>query len=116
MRYLGPFPDDTPDADAGGLHLALNAGKESMVLDLEAEAGRRALRELLDAADLYIAPGPSLVDSLAIAGEPPLSETLPALVRAVHTPFGADGPYAGRATSEIVDWAMGGPMVPSDPM
>jgi crotonobetainyl-CoA:carnitine CoA-transferase CaiB-like acyl-CoA transferase len=79
LRQLGPFPGDAFDVEAGGLHVALDAGKESVVLDLEAEPGRRALRELLDAADVYIARGPSLVDSLAIAGEPPLAAALPAL-------------------------------------
>ena len=40
LRALGPFPGDRPDLEAGGLHLALNAGKRSLVLDLESREGR----------------------------------------------------------------------------
>ena len=35
LRALGPFPGDVPDRERGGLHLGLNAGKESIALDLD---------------------------------------------------------------------------------
>ena len=108
LRRLGPFPGDRPDPELGGLHLALNAGKESVVLDLEGASGRRELRRLLGTAEILLEPaGPGVTGGLD-AGDDELSRGHPALVRVSHSPFGAEGPYAGRLGSEIVDYAMGG--------
>ena len=108
LRALGPFPNDEPDAERGGLHLALNAGKESLVLDLAGAEGRAALRALLAGADVLIeSAGPGGDGELDFAA---LAAEFPSLVHASHSPFGLDGPYAGRVTSEIVDYAMGGYM------
>ena len=110
LRALGPFPGDRPDLEAGGLHLALNAGKRSVVLDLESGAGRERLRALATQADiLFENAGPGVMDGRGL-GPDTLLEANPELVYASHSPFGLTGPYARRATSEIVDWAMGGYM------
>lgn len=108
LRRLGPFSGDRPDPERGGLHLALNAGKESIVLDPGGSAGRRELEQLLDSADVLLeSAGPGVMDSLGL-GYRELASERPALVYASHSPFGSDGPYAGRVGSEIVDYAMGG--------
>jgi crotonobetainyl-CoA:carnitine CoA-transferase CaiB-like acyl-CoA transferase len=110
LRQMGPFPEDRPDIEAGGLHRALNAGKESVVLDLDTEAGRAAFRDLVLGADAVLeseGPGVMAERGLAFAD---LEGARPNLVYASHSPFGQDGPYAGWATSEIVDYAMGGYM------
>ncbi|MEX1021749.1 MAG: CoA transferase, partial [Dehalococcoidia bacterium] len=110
LRRLGPFEGDAPDVEGGGLHRALNAGKESVALDLDSEAGRAAFRSLVLAADAVLesaAPGVMVARGL---GYDDLAGERPDLVYASHTPFGQDGPYAGWATSEIVDYAMGGYM------
>ncbi len=110
LRHLGPFPDDVSDIESGGLHRALNAGKESAVLDLDSDDGRTQFRALARGADAVLEsapPGRMAERGLAFAD---LSRERPDLVYASHTPFGQDGPYAGWATSEIVDYAMGGYM------
>ena len=110
LRALGPFPGDVPDGEVGGLHLALNAGKESVVVDLDRAEGQARLRALARGADVLLesaAPGAMAARGLDFAA---LSADHPALVYASHSPFGQDGPYAHRATSEIVDYAMGGYM------
>ncbi len=108
LRRLGPFPGDRPDPERGGLHLALNAGKESVVLDLRNASGRRELGRLLDSAEILIeSAGSGAMDALGL-GYRELSAERPALVWASHSPFGLEGPYAGRLGSEIVDYAMGG--------
>ena len=108
LRRLGPFADDLPEPERGGLHLALNAGKESVVLDVHSSAGRGELKRLLATADILLeTAGPGVMDSLGL-GYGELASEFPALVYASHSPFGSDGPYAGRLSSEIVDYAMGG--------
>ena len=108
LRALGPFPGDRPDLEAGGLHLALNAGKRSLVLDLESREGQERLRALAARADILLeGTGPGVMEARGLGPER-LLEANPALVYASHAPFGLSGPYARRATSEIVDWAMGG--------
>ena len=108
LRSLGPFPGDEHDPELGELHLALNAGKES--LDLDASEGQARLRDLVTAADLLLeSAGPVAMAARGLGFEP-LHELHRALVYGSHSPFGSQGPYAGRATSEIVDYAMGGYM------
>ena len=108
LRALGPFPGDSPDIEAGGLHLALNAGKRSLVLDLESGEGRERLRALAAQADILLeGAGPGVMEGRDLGPER-LLEANPQLVYASHSPFGLTGPYARRVTSEIVDWAMGG--------
>lgn len=110
LRRLGPFPGDQPDVERGGLHLALNAGKESVVLDLSSPEGQSRFRELVGGAEVVLdSAGPGVMAARGLSYES-LREGHPALVSATHSPFGLEGPYAGRATSEIVDYAMGGYM------
>lgn len=110
LRALGPFPGDRVDLEAGGLHLALNAGKRSIVLDLESRAGRERFRALAERADVLLENGgPGVMEGRGL-GPGVLIEANPGLAYASQSPFGLTGPYAGRATSEIVDWAMGGYM------
>ena len=110
LRALGPFPDDRPHPELGGLHLALNAGKESLLLDLDAADGQARLRTLVAGADILLeSAGPGVMSARGL-GADKLLTLRPALVYASHSPFGQNGPYACRATSEIVDYAMGGYM------
>ena len=110
LRALGPFPGDTPDLEAGGVHLALNAGKRSVVLDLESRAGQEGFRALAAQADIVLeSAGPGVMQGRGL-GPDVLLQTNADLVYASHSPFGLTGSYARRVTSEIVDWAMGGYM------
>ena len=116
LRALGPFAGDAPSVEArvegrvegGGLHLALDAGKRSIALDPALPADAARLRELVASADVLIEDRGA--DAMAALGleEAAARAANPRLVYASHSPFGADGPYAGRSSSEIVDYAMGG--------
>jgi crotonobetainyl-CoA:carnitine CoA-transferase CaiB-like acyl-CoA transferase len=108
LRALGPFAEDAPDLEAGGLHLALNAGKSSVVLDLDEGGDRERFCALLEGADVLLeSAGPGMMERRGLGYEQ-LRERFPRLVVGSQSPFGLDGPYAGRVTSEIVDYAMGG--------
>ncbi|MEE8338012.1 MAG: CoA transferase [Dehalococcoidia bacterium] len=110
LRAAGPFPGDASDPERGGLHLALNAGKESVVADIESDAGRAQLRELIAGADIFMeSAGPGGLEAVGLDAASLLA-LHPSLVYASHSPFGLTGPYAGRTTTEIVDYAMGGYM------
>ena len=47
LRAHGPFRDDKPSLDEGGLHLALDGGKRSIVLDLESGEDRSVAERLI---------------------------------------------------------------------
>ncbi len=120
IRQLGPFAGEDPYPDPsslgaelleqGGLHLALNAGKESVALDLDSEPGRERLAALTRGADLLI--GPHSPGDLARRGVDleALEARHPALVYAAATAYGWEGPHAVRRSSEIADYALGGSM------
>jgi crotonobetainyl-CoA:carnitine CoA-transferase CaiB-like acyl-CoA transferase len=110
VRRLGPFPDDRPDQETGGLHLHLNAGKRSAVLDLENASDREPLFSLLGRADVLIESlSPGRAASLGLEHDELVARN-PRLVAVSVTPFGRSGPYSGWKTDEVVDWAMGGYM------
>ncbi|MCY4641018.1 MAG: CoA transferase [Chloroflexi bacterium] len=120
LRRLGPFPGAEPHPDPalidaellerGGLHLALNAGKESSALDLGSGAGRSRLAALARGADLLIgSQSPADLERLGVGLERLEAEN-PALVYAAATAYGWEGPHAGRRSSEIADYATGGSM------
>ena len=120
LRRLGPFPGPEPYPDPslvdagllerGGLHLALNAGKESVALDPGSAAGRSRLAELARGADLLLGShAPADLGALGVDLEG-LEAEHPALVYAAATAYGWEGPHAGRRSSEIADYATGGSM------
>ena len=101
-RAYGPFPESGPDPERSGLFLYGNAGKESVVLDLETGAGRRGLAELAAHADVLIDDDTAPGELDALAG------TNPALVRVSITPFGLTGPYAGWKAEHLTISHAGG--------
>ena len=108
VRAMPPFPGDEPHPETSARHLHLNAGKRSVVLDLETDEGRADLRRLVATSDALIdsfAPGYLAERRL---GYDDLIELKPDLVMASVTHFGQDGPYAGYVGTEIVDVALGG--------
>jgi crotonobetainyl-CoA:carnitine CoA-transferase CaiB-like acyl-CoA transferase len=109
-RAMGPYPDDCPDREVSGTFLHLNTNKESIVVDLSIAAGVDVLRALLSQANVVVEsfePG-----TLAAWGLDPaeLIAEHPALVVTSVTPFGQTGPYRTMQMTEIVAFAMGGPM------
>jgi crotonobetainyl-CoA:carnitine CoA-transferase CaiB-like acyl-CoA transferase len=59
VRSASPFLRETCDFEHGAYHQFLNAGKESVVLDLTTAAGENALRRLVQAAGCAIVTTPA---------------------------------------------------------
>ena len=105
-RDIGPFFGGVPDREQSVFVSHYNAGKRSVVLDLERE--RASLERLLDGADVLSSPArPS---ELRRRGLDPaaLIERRPRLIVAAISPFGLDGPRAEWRSSDTVAQALGG--------
>lgn len=93
LRRLGPFPDDTPSLERGGMHVALDTGKRSIALDLATPSGLAVLDRLADGADLVLihadaSDAAELREGLRTLEHPPSIVVL--------TEHGLEGPYSGR--------------------
>lgn len=100
IRRQGPFKNDLPDNEAGGLHLFLNRNKRSVTLNLGQAAGRRLLREIAGQAQLLIDASP-LSETPAIDHDA-LMAADPRLVIVSITPFGRNGPFALYAGGTLI--------------
>jgi len=107
-RRRGPFPDARPDPEASGLFLYLNVNKRGIVLDADHAHDRARLDGLLARADVFVTDSPA--DRLDAAGVAPaaLRTRHPRLVATTLSPFGSEGPWAGRRGDDIVTWAASG--------
>ena len=92
LRDYGPFPDDLPHSERGGLFHYLNAGKRSVTLDPAPRSGERLALELSRWADVVVTDG-SIPASLRdlLAGE---AARDPTLIWTQVSVFGNDGPHA----------------------
>jgi crotonobetainyl-CoA:carnitine CoA-transferase CaiB-like acyl-CoA transferase len=115
-RTLGPFPDDEPHPDKGGLFIHLNGCKKSVTLDIETESGRDLLRRLIATADVLVeSEPPGRMASLGL-GYDDLKTDHPDLVYCSVTPFGQTGPYAAYKGNSLTALALSGLMyVTGDP-
>ncbi len=115
IRLAGPFRDDVPHLDGGGLHRLLNAGKRSIALDLATGEGAARLEPLLRGSDLLLA---SWRTPCALPlGEPErMRERFPDTTYVSISEFGSDGPYATReADSHIMEALAGNSYVSGNP-
>jgi crotonobetainyl-CoA:carnitine CoA-transferase CaiB-like acyl-CoA transferase len=88
--------------------MVLNAGKRSLTLNLEREAGARIFKRLVTEADLVIESfQPGYLNKLGIDHEE-LRRDNPRLVWVSVTGFGQDGPYRDYKWSDLIGLAMGG--------
>jgi crotonobetainyl-CoA:carnitine CoA-transferase CaiB-like acyl-CoA transferase len=104
-----PFvgPDSAPEAT---YFLSCNRNKESVVLDLKAEEGRRDLERLLGHADVLVENfRPGVLDRLGFSAAR-LSALNPRLVTLSITGFGHDGPEGARAGYDQIAQGEGGLM------
>jgi len=107
--------DDTrafpPFVDGQSAYFAtLNAGKQSIALDLKAEADREIFDRLLTRADVLIENyRPGVMARLGY-GWDDLSARLPRLICAAVSGFGQTGPDAGKPAYDMVVQARGGVM------
>ena len=109
-RGRGPFHDDAPDPDFGGLYLYLNANKRGVTLDLETSSGRASFGELASRADVVVVNG--LTRDLERLGllHRDFVEVNPGLIVTAITPFGLTGPRRYWAGDDLVAVASGGLM------
>jgi crotonobetainyl-CoA:carnitine CoA-transferase CaiB-like acyl-CoA transferase len=85
--YLRGRGDDDPDLMASGFRV-LNAGKRSLVIDLDTDQGVRRARRLIESADVVISDlSPELLDQLGLRG----ADRRPGLVVVSLSSFGVSG-------------------------
>lgn len=107
-RSLGPFRDEMPDPETGGLHLYLNTNKLGVTLDLDNPRGRELLFELLASADIVFNPNrPGLNERLGIDWRA-LTGHFPKLIVVSVTFFGAESPYKNLRGGDLVATHMSG--------
>ncbi|MCE2457621.1 MAG: CoA transferase [Dehalococcoidia bacterium] len=115
-RRVGPYPDDTPDINAGALHLYLNSSKKSITLDISTVTGRKILQELVEWAEVVVENfHPRVMTSLGLDYES-LRAQKSSLVMTSISNFGQTGPYRDYEAKEINLYAAGGLMyITGDP-
>lgn len=107
-RGYGPFPGGTPDPEASGLFIALNAGKQSVVLDAEREDQRAKLRDMALSADIFVTNVP-LAERRRLELDPArLAERAPRLITVGLSVFGETGPAAEAPQTALDAYAVGG--------
>lgn len=105
-RRQGPF-------DKNGKSLfwaAYGTGRKSLVLDREIERAR--LMELAAKADVILQSGNPARDKFLDTDA--LLKVNPGAIHAIITPYGLAGPKSGYADSDLVIWAAGGPLKPTE--
>ena len=110
-RRLGPFPKDTPGNESSGLFHYLNSNKMGITLDLKHGTGVGICKELVGWADVVVESfRPGVMAGYGLSyGQ--LSEVHPGVIVTSLSNFGQSGPYRGYKASEIVEYAIGGPML-----
>ena len=109
-RSEPPFIDGAPESERSLPFFAFNRNKQGIILDIEVEAGRNALKALVEKADFLFESGqPATLDSLGL-GFDVLRELNPKIIHVAISAYGRDGPYADFPASDLTIAAMGGPM------
>ncbi|MDP6716290.1 MAG: CoA transferase, partial [SAR202 cluster bacterium] len=109
-RSMGPFQNDVPHPEKSGLFLHLNTNKRSMTVNLKHANGLGIVKELARESDIVIENfRPGHMDALGL-GYDVLEKINPAVVLTSISNFGQTGPYRDMKSSDIVAYAMGGPM------
>ena len=108
VRRHAPFIGGEAGVERGYYHQQHNAGKRSVVFDLTGQAGRAAMHALLAGADVLVESGaPGWLDRFGL-GHAALAARHPSLVHVSITPFGRDGPWAARRSTDLIAAASGG--------
>ncbi|MGB3866250.1 MAG: CaiB/BaiF CoA-transferase family protein [Xanthobacteraceae bacterium] len=86
----------------------LNRGKESVIVDLSTEAGRKELEALIAGADVLLQNlKPGAMDKLGFSRER-LRKDYPRLILCTISGYGDDGPYANRKAYDLLIQAESG--------
>ncbi|MBU3565196.1 CaiB/BaiF CoA-transferase family protein [Polynucleobacter sp. MWH-HuK1] len=104
-RQIGPFIDGE-----SAYFMSINRNKESIALDLKAEADKKIFESLLETADVLVENfRPGTMEKLGYSWEV-LHQRYPKLVFTSVSGFGQTGPYSKRPAYDMVVQAMGGIM------
>ena len=110
LRNQPPFANGQPGPDRSIPFLSDNHNKSSVVLDLETDDGRDALRRLAATADILVESfDRTYLDDLGI-GYDDLSQANPRLIHAAVSPYGRFGPRRDHVGTELTVQAMNGVM------
>lgn len=111
-RHVGPFVDDDP-GQPSLLHASRNTSKRAVTLDVTQAAGLAIWQRLVGLVDVVIdATTPTFLDDLGggwdwVEAQPDLDSCVWCSI----TPFGRSGPRRDWAVSDLVQLALGGPMM-----
>jgi crotonobetainyl-CoA:carnitine CoA-transferase CaiB-like acyl-CoA transferase len=107
---MGPFLNDEPHPEKSGLFLHLNTSKRSITVNLKHANGIGIVKDLVRECDIVIENfRPGVMDDLGL-GYDVLEKINPAVVLTSISNFGQTGPYRDMKSSDLVAYAMGGPM------
>ena len=107
-RVLGPFRDEMPDPETGGLHLYLNTNKLGVTIDLEDPRGRDQALDLIASADIVFNPNrPEVNEKLGLDWRT-LTARFPKLIVVSITFFGAESAYRNLRGGDLVATHMSG--------
>jgi benzylsuccinate CoA-transferase BbsE subunit/naphthyl-2-methylsuccinate CoA transferase subunit len=108
LRNIAPFYKNKPGRDSSLQFLYYNAGKKSLVLDINKEEGKSVFCRLCKTADvLFESFVPGYLESIGLSYDI-LSAHNHKLVQTSISPFGNFGPYADYPGSDLTCSAMGG--------
>jgi crotonobetainyl-CoA:carnitine CoA-transferase CaiB-like acyl-CoA transferase len=109
-RRIGPYPEDRFDANKS-LHYAYwNTNKRGVTLDVWNDESGALWMGLVEGADVVVdATAPGQLDALGIGYE--AFSTAERLIWCSITPFGTKGPWRDFEVNDLVQVALGGPMM-----
>ena len=109
-RNRSPFAGGIRDPERSLVFANFNANKRGIVVDIDSEDGRQALKRLAATADILVeTAAPGSMDQSGV-GYTALREINPRLIYVSLTPFGLDGPHTGYKALDLHIQAMGGMM------
>jgi CoA:oxalate CoA-transferase len=109
-RHVGPFIKAKNGKTKSGYFMSINRGKESIALDLKADADRNVFEALLSRADILVENYRGGTMEKLGYGYETLKDKFPKLIYAGVSGFGHSGPYMKRPAYDMVVQAMGGVM------
>lgn len=108
LRTWDPTTGVDESGGDSGLFRYLNGGKQSLVVDLDDEAGRATLLDAARTADVVVESlGAGALESLGVGPEQ-LAAASPTLALVRISDFGQHGPYVGTPTTGLTIQALGG--------
>jgi len=108
VRYLGPFPEDKFHIEKSAMHLSLNMGKRSIVLDFTRNSDIEIFLKISRNVDIIIENYPlGYLDKIGI-GYDRIRKLNENIIFTTITPFGNTGPYKDYKVTDLVLFHMAG--------